>query len=1004
MAVSSTPQPLIPRFLGRVRARLYRHEARRARSYGLAGLAAVALVLPLLGQLLGGSRATALAVLTTGALVAGIVVVAAVILGVVAPRKRWGTDRSVARWVGARRRDLASDLLSAVELVAAPERPGAPSDELVRALLATTGSRIAGIAPDSLIDARELKRARATAVLAVLGVLALVALAPHLVAEGWRRLVIASPKPFDGATLSAVPLVGDLEATLTFPAYARRPVLAQPSSSGDVRGLVGTTVSLRARALVPAKAAELVIEIEGAPDQHVPVELKDDTVTAQLVIERSAHYRFAVISPTGGRSIESTPRTIDAEPDQTPAVQLMAPGEPLDVTNLRRVELAYVLEDDFGLTSADLVWESGKDHGRKPIPLEGNASGAPMARAQGKVLWDIAGITTTSGGEVRYWIESRDNDTITGPNVGRSRELHLKVSSPRERHEETLGKHEEVAEKLLANLGGRLVLAPDSEPAVRDDLGRQLREAVIELGSLGAAFASDPHASDALRKSLTQMRERLDKLEAQEQRVVPKGRPPWKGAYAAFDGKLVPELEEDTLALADWLDRERMEGVLDISDEIAAHQKRLAELLAQYQKTKDPRLLDEIEREMKALERGFAELDKHQQTMAEDVLDQYVNRDAVAAKEGSSCLDEVRALVHAGDAAGAAAKLETCRSQHGRATTALEGALAALRGDRFTDEQKKLDEVMNELSDVAKDQDDIAAEANRIFEDYAEKADEVAKEHRREASKVVAALVDKLRHRIASLDEAGLTPFAKEELDIVQRRLTDVEHMVGDGDLAEGLGMAQQAKQSLDTIAGELEAALEDEPNSKFTDATQSALDDVGKARAVAKELIDELQALSPRPDQIMSADDQKGLERLRRREAMNKQRAQKLGERTKQLGGELPGDAASELGKQLGGAVAQMGTADERMKGRDPSGTRESTRAAADALAKARDRARSAARQAQEGASVGDEPIRIPGADEYKAPERFREDLLEAMKKKGAVAPDGYDEQIKRYYEDLIK
>ena len=52
----------------------------------------------------------------------------------------------------------------------------------------------------------------------------------------------------------------------------------------------------------------------------------------------------------------------------------------------------------------------------------------------------------------------------------------------------------------------------------------------------------------------------------------------------------------------------------------------------------------------------------------------------------------------------------------------------------------------------------------------------------------------------------------------------------------------------------------------------------------------------------------------------------------------------------------------------------------------------------------VGDEPIRIPGADEYRAPERFREDLLEAMKKKGSVAPEGYDDLIKRYYEELIK
>ena len=94
------------------------------------------------------------------------------------------------------------------------------------------------------------------------------------------------------------------------------------------------------------------------------------------------------------------------------------------------------------------------------------------------------------------------------------------------------------------------------------------------------------------------------------------------------------------------------------------------------------------------------------------------------------------------------------------------------------------------------------------------------------------------------------------------------------------------------------------------------------------------------------------------------------------------------------------MQSADERMKVKDPSGTREATRSAADALAKARDRAKQAARQAQEGA-IGDEPVKIPGGENYKAPDRFREDLLEAMKKK---KPDGYDEQLKRYYEDLIK
>lgn len=982
---------VIAGFLGRVRALLYRHEARRAVLYAAAALGALTLLVPLAGTLAGNNRTTALTFLALAGVAAAVTVVGALVLGVIAPRRRWQDDPAVARWVGTRHRPIASDLLSAVELAAAPARPGAPSADLVDALVDDTAARLEGVDPAALIDRAQIVRARRWVVAAVVANVALVAAAPALVSRGWRALVSAPAAAAETAKLSDVPLVGDLDASLVFPAYSKRPPVTLESSSGDLRGLPGTQITLRARVLVPARRVEIVVAPEGdEPERRIATQLDGDIVTAQLVIEQSSRYRFAVTDADHQRLIETTARAIEAEPDQAPVVQLMAPAEPLDVSNLRRIELAYVIEDDFGLTTAELVWEGAKDKGRKALTLDPTST---RGRAQGKFLWDIADVQVPSGGEVRYWLEAKDNDNVGDANTGRSRELHLKVVSPRERHERTLGQQQELAEKLLKNLGGRLVLGAD---AAREDLARDLRESVIELGSIGAAYDKDPHASDAMRKALGQMRERLDKLATQEQKLLPK-------SNRALDGRIVAELEEDVLELADWLDRERLEGVLDISDEIGAHQKRLADLLAEYARSKDPRLLDEIEREMKAIDRAFAELDKQRRGMAEDVLDQYVNRSALQAQQGSNCLDEVRKLVRAGKTDEAQKRLATCRTQHDRSASSLEGSLAGLRGDRFGEEQRKLDEVMNELADVAKDQDDIAAEANRLFDQYAQKADEIAKDHRRDAAAKVGPLVEKLRKKLKDLDQSGLTPFAKEERDIVERRLADVEHMIADGDLAEALGMAHQAKQSLDTIAGELEAALEDDPTSKWADATEDALDDIGKARPLAKDLIDELQALSPKPEDIMSADDLRAMERLRRREAMNRERAKRLAERTKQLSGDLPGDTASELGKKLGGAIQQMNNADQRMKAKDPSGTREATRAAADALAKARDRARSAARQAQEGA-VDDEPIRIPGADEYRAPERFREDLLEAMKKKGASGPDGYDDQIKRYYEDLIK
>jgi hypothetical protein len=46
-------------------------------------------------------------------------------------------------------------------------------------------------------------------------------------------------------------------------------------------------------------------------------------------------------------------------------------------------------------------------------------------------------------------------------------------------------------------------------------------------------------------------------------------------------------------------------------------------------------------------------------------------------------------------------------------------------------------------------------------------------------------------------------------------------------------------------------------------------------------------------------------------------------------------------------------------------------------------------------------EPVRIPGADDSRAPREWREDLMEAMREQ---APERYREEVRRYYEELVR
>ena len=53
------------------------------------------------------------------------------------------------------------------------------------------------------------------------------------------------------------------------------------------------------------------------------------------------------------------------------------------------------------------------------------------------------------------------------------------------------------------------------------------------------------------------------------------------------------------------------------------------------------------------------------------------------------------------------------------------------------------------------------------------------------------------------------------------------------------------------------------------------------------------------------------------------------------------------------------------------------------------------------DGADPSQEKVEIPGADQYKVPDEFRRDLLEAMKQ---GAPETYKGEVQRYYEELVK
>jgi hypothetical protein len=994
----------IPEFLAAVATRLRRTQARRV---ALAVLAVV-VVLLVVAPVAAGWLSELVAVHVRDALLLALLVAGTVyaVFGQLLPRRRWRQREEVARVVGRAHPEVASDLLSAVQLeTEVANGPVRFSPELAVALGEATAARVAPLDPARVVPGRHALALRVLAGTVVIHGLA-VALAWPLWKRGWALLA----DPPDPAVAAQVPtsvaesLVGDLRITLHYPTYMRREPLVIPVSSGDLVAPRGTRIELSTTALRPLSGARLVFD-GATPDQPIDsVALSVDglLVAGSFVVDKAAAFRFQLERPGARPLVEAEPHRVEIEPDHAPQVELIAPAEELDVSSRRRVELAYSVEDDHGIAEMALVWRGvGGKIERKPLPMPSGR----LRTAQGKFYWDLNDAALTPGSRIAYHLEAKDNDSAYGPNIGTSKIFYLRVFSPRERHEDILARQQALLEQLLGHLGDRLE-RPEDELARHRDLHAAGERLLVELGALTTLLDQDTLAPKGLDAELGQMHQRFDKLMRAEQALLidleqqQLRRPGAKVPLPDHDKKVVTELERDALMFDDWIGRQQVEEMLAISDELKQHRERLKELLEKYDRNPSAELRQEIEREMRAIEQRMAELQEKASKLSSEVADRFMNADAMETAENEDCFAEVRRLLDANQTKAAAAKLEECSKQADEAMSSLEDSLEGLRGDRFSAQEKAFQELMGEVADLEQAQQNLAREADDITRRYKEKAAQAAGAQKQAEKEQAKRTLDKLKKQAGQIPREGLTPFSQEEHEAVMKRLQNTEEMLGDGDVPEALAMAKQAQEGLEAMSGDLEDDIQD--GQPWSDKTGDALDQTAESRPLAEQLVEDLESAMPSPDQMMTPEDRQKLAELRRRQKALSEKTKRLGEKAQKQKGELPGQAGDAMKQGLDEAGEMMGRGEERFGDADPVGGRDQAEKAAERLGKIGKEAQRAARPSQGRSAQNNEPVKIPGSDQYKPPQEFREDILDAMKKD--KAPRQYEDQVKRYYEELVK
>src|SRR5690606_3533922 len=144
---------------------------------------------------------------------------------------------------------------------------------------------------------------------------------------------------------------------------------------------------------------------------------------------KDMHYRVILFDTEGMSNTYRSPKPyrVEAIEDRQPDISIQQPPSDVEVTANAELPIKAVVKDDFGNTAFSLHYQrvSSEQPGEEHVVSLGTLP-QPEKLSQINYQWALESLKLAQGNVVRFRLDATDSKTPT-PNVGKSREIHLRV-------------------------------------------------------------------------------------------------------------------------------------------------------------------------------------------------------------------------------------------------------------------------------------------------------------------------------------------------------------------------------------------------------------------------------------------------------------------------------------------------------------------------------------------------------------------------------------------------
>jgi hypothetical protein len=897
---------------------------------------------------------------------------------------------------------LASALRSAYEL-AAPAVADGTSDELRAAHARLAAARAVSIDPAIVTPWRDAAKPAALWGLGAMLVVGTAVSASERLSMGAFALLHPARSGHDGELYSDV--IRATRATLSFPAYlGREPVELEEANA--IEAPVGTHIRY---VIAPRTRAERALLI--TPDGEVPLAKREDgSWVGEFLVRQGGRLEIRLAEDEDRWLVDARRRVIRAMADAAPTVMLYVDPIPAGAETIDVVAFRFEAADDHGLRKVELVVEGPGGETTRETLSESDGLGGKLA--SGAHRFSLASLNVRPGDEVRLWLEANDHDDVTGPNVGRSEVVTLGLPSETSRRAEELANLQEVLNGALDALADRLELpvgedpegAPTPERHERVDASSAAAEALAKRWTAAAAAADV--VDDADRALVARYVDRLGGSLRDERRTF--RRSPSFASASAADGEVVGVLEDGTLVLADVVARARIQDAATLARELERLRREMVSLLEELKRAESPEAKRALMAAIHRAQSRMRDLQSRIAAMGRDVPSDFVNVQDLPTQESQDALEQLSAAVERGDLDEAERHLLDFERQVAAMAEALGKGEQDFTEARFGERQRAMAEALESLRGLEVEQHQLARSSEDVRRGAAERALDALGEDPQRLGQGLAEGVDRL---LGELHELGRRPLGladDEAVDRLDARLRDVSAALAQGDVGEAQRMARSAAEAAHALSRDLELSA-----LMFPGRDGRLREAANQARRIAdgtRRLGADVDRAIPRFSDHLEPSDRQALAENRARQKRASERAEELARRFEGSPEDQP--ISPEIGEGLREVGRTMDSADEALSKGDAISAAEHQQDAARQLRELREdleqnrRSQSGGGGAGEGGGLEgamqpDRRVEIPRGPEERGGRDRRRLVLDGMRE---GAPSGYEQAVRRYYEELLR